>query len=216
LGANSSNVANLQASNALVWSRVEANSSNVANLQASNALVWTRVEANSSNVANLQVSNTLAWSNISNLHSNPLVKTSWDLPTLASGDLLYVENETKLTRLGIGATGTVLTSAGSEPTWQALAGGTMTFNNYHENGTNTGISNVQPGTTLSVGSNLFIQDTGTDVLYVNGNVYVRRDLIVLDTITASTIRSQRSFVKNTTVVVERPPSIRRITITQNP
>ena len=234
----SSNVTNLQVSNALVWSSVGnlqaanvfvsnnlanlmvsnmATWNNVANLMVSNTLAWSNLNTINSNLTNLNVSNALVWSNISNIRTNPLVKTSWDLPILASGDLLYAENESKLTRVGIGAVGTVLTSAGSAPTWQVpVGGGTTTFNNYRENGTNTGISNVQSETTLSVGSNLFIQDSGFDVLYVNGNVYIRKDLVVLDTITASTIRSRRSFVKNTTVIADRPPPIRRVTITQNP
>jgi len=37
-----------------------------------------------------------------------------------------------------------------------------------------GIANSTPGHDLSVGSNLWIEDTGSNVLYVNGNVYATR------------------------------------------
>ena len=37
-----------------------------------------------------------------------------------------------------------------------------------------GIANSSPGHDLSVGSNLWIEDTGSNVLYVNGNVYATR------------------------------------------
>jgi predicted XRE-type DNA-binding protein len=198
------NVENLQISNTLIWDLVLDTEANVENLQISNTLIWDLVFDTESNVKNLQTSNAIIWSNVQDLKSNTLIRTSGSIVSLNTGDILYAENADTLKTLPLGAVGTVLTAtAGGLPSWGSIPG-VQGFNNYYENGGNTGISNTQPATTLSVGSNLFVQDTGTDVLYVNGNVYVRKDITVLGTITTSFIRAQRSFVNRTTVVSERP------------
>ena len=198
------NVENLQNSNTLIWDLVLDTEANVENLQISNTLIWDLATKTEANVENLQTSNTLIWNELDDLKSNTIIRTSGGITSLTQGDLLYAEDADTLSKLPIGPEGTVLTtSTGGLPSWQAIPG-VQGFNNYHESGGNTGISNTQPATTLSVGSNLFVQDTGTDVLYVNGNIYVRKDITVLGTITTSFIRAQRSFVNRTTVVSERP------------
>jgi hypothetical protein len=198
------NVENLQNSNTLIWDLVLDTEANVENLQNSNTLIWDLVLDTESNVKNLQTSNAIIWSNVQDLKSNILIRTSGDIIGLNAGDLLYAEDTDTLKTLPVGPEGTVLTAtAGGLPSWGAIPG-IQGSANYHESGGNTGISNTQPATTLSVGSNLFVQDTGTDVLYVNGNIYVRKDITVLGTITTSFIRAQRSFVNRTTVVSERP------------
>jgi len=198
------NVTNLQTSNELIWDAVFDTNANVTNLQTSNELIWDEVFYMKSNVTNLQISNGLTWSNVQDLKSNTLIRTSGSIVSLNTGDILYAENADTLKTLPLGAEGTVLTaSASGLPSWGAIPG-IQGSANYTEIGGNTGISNTQPGTTLSVGSNLYIQDTGQDILYVNGNVYIRHDLVVVGTLTVSAIRCQRSFVNRTVVVSERP------------
>ena len=203
------NVINLQTSNELIWDVMFEAEANVINLQTSNELIWAVMFEAEANVINLQTSNELIWNEVDDLKSNTIIRTSGGITSLTQGDLLYAEDADTLSKLPIGAEGTILTtSTDGLPSWQAIPE-VQGFNNYYESGGNTGISNTQPGTTLSVGSNLYVQDTGQDVLYVNGNVYIRQDLIVANRITADTIRCRRSFVNETVVVAERPPVIIR-------
>ena len=51
---------------------------------------------------------------------------------------------------------------------------------------NVGIANSTPGHTLSVGSNLYVDDTGSNVLVVSGGVRVTGDLDVIGNVTAIT------------------------------
>jgi cytoskeletal protein CcmA (bactofilin family) len=50
---------------------------------------------------------------------------------------------------------------------------------------NVGISNLLPQHTVSVGSNLYIDDTGSNVLVVSGNVAVLRDMIIEGNLTVN-------------------------------
>ncbi len=50
---------------------------------------------------------------------------------------------------------------------------------------NIGISNLLPQHTVSVGSNLYIDDTGSNVLVVSGNVAVLRDMIIEGNLTVN-------------------------------
>ena len=209
------NITNLQTSNELIWDVMFEAEANVINLQTSNELIWDVMFEAEANVINLQTSNELIWNEVDDLKSNTIIRTSGGITSLTQGDLLYAEDADTLSKLPIGAEGTILTAnTDGRPSWQAIPE-VQGFNNYYESGGNTGISNTQPGTTLSVGSNLYIQDTGQDVLYVNGNVYIRQDLTVFGTITASAVRSQRSFVNRTVVVSERPPYTGFVQVTPN-
>jgi uncharacterized coiled-coil protein SlyX len=96
------------------------------------------------------------------------------------GDIIYVNGTNSLTKLGIGSSGQVLkVSAGGVPVWADESGGgggggtssqwtTVNTNEIYYDG-NVGIANTDPGHDLSVGSNLYVDDDGSNVLVVTGN-----------------------------------------------
>jgi hypothetical protein len=69
---------------------------------------------------------------------------------------------------------------------------------------NVGIGTSDVSKTLSVGSNVSIDDTGADKLAVTGNVYVSRNLTVADDIDVNRVHARNIFIKNVEVVAERP------------
>ena len=95
-----------------------------------------------------------------------------------AGDIIYADGANSLAKLGIGSQGQVLTVQGGLPAWVNATGGsggsgggqwtTVNTNEIHYNG-NVGIANSNPGHDLSVGSNLYVDDDGSNVLVVTGN-----------------------------------------------
>ena len=69
---------------------------------------------------------------------------------------------------------------------------------------NVGIGTTDVSKTLSIGSNVSIDDTGADKLAVTGNVYVSRNLTVADDIDVNRVHARNIFIKNVEVVAERP------------
>ena len=67
-----------------------------------------------------------------------------------------------------------------------------------------GIANTTPTHTLDIGSNVSVIDDGIDKLFIRGNCYVINDIISLGTVHADTLQARDAFIKNTTVVAERP------------
>ena len=96
----------------------------------------------------------------------------------AKGDLLYASATNTLANLAIGGTtGHVLkVSSDGIPEWAAETGGSGSgssqwtgTNEVYFDG-NVGIANTNPVYDLNVGSNLFVDDDGSNVLVVDGNV----------------------------------------------
>lgn len=96
-----------------------------------------------------------------------------------AGDIIYASGTNTLAKLGIGSQGQVLTVQSGLPAWVNATGGggggggtsqwtTVNTNEIHYNG-NVGIANSDPGHDLSVGSNLYVDDDGSNVLVVTGN-----------------------------------------------
>jgi hypothetical protein len=101
------------------------------------------------------------------------------LYTAAAGDIIYADGTNSLAKLSIGSANQVLTVQSGLPAWVNASGGggggggssqwtTVNTNEIHYNG-NVGIANADPGHDLSVGSNLFVDDDGSNVLVVTGN-----------------------------------------------
>ena len=101
------------------------------------------------------------------------------LYTAAAGDIIYADGTNSLAKLSIGSANQVLTVQGGLPAWVNPSGGgggggssqwtTVNTNEIHYSGGNVGIANADPGHDLSVGSNLFVDDDGSNVLVVTGN-----------------------------------------------
>ena len=103
------------------------------------------------------------------------------LYTATTGDIIVATGTDTLGKLGIGSSGQVLkvASSGTSLEWTSdLTGGggggsgggqwTGTTEIYFEG--NVGISNTDPGHDLSVGSNLYVDDDGSNVLVIDGNL----------------------------------------------
>lgn len=146
---------------------------------------------------------------IASLESNALMTSSSTLGTIQSGDLLYGAGIDSLSRLSIGSSGTVLTVVSGMPSWQAPSGGSL----WNQDGTKlyytggpVGIGNTEPLTTqtLQIGSNVAIEDTAINKVVITGNAYLSKSLTVVDDIDVNDVHARKFFVKNVTIVAERP------------
>ena len=188
-------------------SNLVANALRITNLESNlvaNALRITNLEsnlvANASRITNLETSNNLLW-------SQTIISNSATITTgFTKGDILYASVDNQLSKLALGTATHVLTVNGTSglPEWQVPTGGGSSFNNITENASNTGISNTSPQYTLQVGSNVVIDDIGSDVLWVGGTIYSTKDVEAFGTIRAEEMHMNKIFIRNTTIVAERP------------
>ena len=162
--------------------------------------------ANSERITNLETSNGLIWSQV-------IVSNSTTITTgFTKGDLLYASLDNQLSRLTLGTIeGHVLTANTTSglPEWRVPSGGGTALQNITEIGGNTGISNVDPQYTLQVGSNVIIDDVGSDVVYVRGNVYSTNEITSALSMRTNEMYINRLFIRNATVVSERPARLIR-------
>ena len=133
----------------------------------------------------------------------------------SAGDILYATSSTTtlstLTPVN-GDVGSFLKLGnGNIPEWATVSSSGGSYWTEHTNGTdvyyntgNVGISNTAPTHTLDIGSNVSVIDDGVDKLIIRGNVYSTNDIIALGTIHTDIIKAKDAFIKNTTVVAERP------------
>ena len=131
----------------------------------------------------------------------------------SAGDILYgTSSTTTLSKLtpGAGDVGSFLKlGTGNVPEWATVSssGGNYWTQNgsivYYNSG-NVGISNAAPTHTLDIGSNVSVIDDGVDKLVIRGNVYSTNDIIALGTVHTDILKAKDAFIKNTTVVAERP------------
>jgi hypothetical protein len=156
--------------------------------------------------------------------TQPVNRGGTELTSYAIGDILYASGTTTLSKLGIGLSGQVLTVYEGTVSWkpgtgnislnQAVNVSNSTSNVVQFTGADydtsfvtskkVGIANTAPTHTLDVGSNVSIIDDGIDKLVIRGNCYVINDIISLGTIHTDILKAKDAFIKNTTVVAERP------------
>jgi len=156
--------------------------------------------------------------------TQPVNRGGTDLTSYAIGDILYASGTTTLSKLPIGSANEVLTVSGGTVSWQPGTGNislnqTVNVSNSTSNvvqftgadydtsfvtSKKVGIANTAPTHTLDVGSNVSIIDDGIDKLVIRGNCYVINDIISLGTVHTDILKAKDAFIKNTTVVAERP------------
>jgi uncharacterized protein YeeX (DUF496 family) len=156
LSSNASRISNLETSNDYIWSNISIleNANNVQSGLITD--LRTDVDANDGRITNLETD--LA-----------------PIRTSTTGDIIYASATNTLNRLGIGSSGDVLSvSASGIPEWSSGGtGGVWSTNAEGEiyfTTSNVGIANADPGHELSVGSNLYVDDDGSNVLVVSGNI----------------------------------------------
>lgn len=184
----------------------------------------TDVDSNTLRIDNLELANTVQEglivdltsnltsnvTRISDLETATIVSSSSGITSVHTGDILYASSVNTLERLPIGTTGLVLKVDNGLPSWGSVGGAGSLWNQdvaklYYTGGP-VGIGNTAALTnqTLQVGSNVSISDTGADKLSVIGNVYVSRNLTVVDNINVNEVHTRKMFIKNVEVVSERP------------
>jgi hypothetical protein len=184
----------------------------------------TDVDSNTTRINNLELANTVQGGLIDDLTSNltsnvarisdletaTIVSSSSGITTVHTGDILYASGVNTLQRLAIGTTGLVLKVDNGLPSWGSVGGAGSLWSQdaaklYYTGGP-VGIGNTAALTnqTLQVGSNVSISDTGADKLSVSGNVYVSKNLTVVDNLNVNEVHTRKIFIKNVSVVSERP------------
>ena len=200
LTSNAGRITNLETSNVAIWSNHIANVTRIANLETNLNANSTRIGA----VTNDLISNALR---ITNLEDSAVAISPTSFNT---GDIVYASANDTWTTLPLSANdGYVLTAdiTTGLPKWKAQTGD---VSNYTTDGAFTGISNIAPFSTLNIGSNVVIDDTGADVLYVNGNVYNTGSILSSTSVTCPELYTTKIFIRNTEIVAERPPRIIRL------
>ena len=146
----------------------------------------------------------------------PIAKGGTGIPGgYSAGDILYgTSSTTTLSKLSpvTGDVGSFLKLGnGNVPEWATVSSSGGSYWTEHTNGNdvyyntgNVGISNAAPTHTLDIGSNVSVIDNGVDKLVIRGNVYSTNDIIALGTIHTDILKAKDAFIKNTTVVAERP------------
>jgi uncharacterized coiled-coil protein SlyX len=170
---------------------LSSNTSRISILESANNVqndlitdLRTDLSSNTSRISSLEDANTVQAGLISDLTSDlssndgRITNLETDLApirTSTTGDIIYASATNTLNRLGIGSSGDVLSvSAGGIPEWSSGGtGGVWSTNAEGEiyfTTSNVGIANADPGHELSVGSNLYVDDDGSNVLVVSGNI----------------------------------------------
>jgi len=180
--AKQSNVVSLEQSNTHIWSNLASNVVRIENLEASNTNIWSNL---ASNVARIQ-----------NLESNILIQSSGGISGFTTGDIMYASSTNTLTRLPIGAAAEVLTVSGGVPTWQAPTGGSGGGTLWSQNGSDIYFDTGYVG----IGTNSV--QSGYD-LTVEGNVYVSRNMKVIDEIDTYKMKASIFQMKVINVVAEQ-------------
>ena len=175
-----------------------SNVSRISDLEAANAvqesLINTAISTGQNNSYRLNI-----------LEFKRIITNTRSLNPIQRGDLLYAPSANTLERLPIGSTGQFLTVNNGAPTWSPLGGSSQWTgtNTIYFTG-NVGIGTTDVSKTLSVGSNVVIEDTANDKLTVTGNVYVSRALRAIDLVESYEVRANFFTVKNIDIRAERP------------
>ena len=211
--------------NVLVTGNVTASKFIGSGLELTGVALKTDLDDNVTRINNLELANTVQEGLIDDLTSNltsnsgrisaletaTIITSSSGITGVHTGDILYASGVNTLQRLAIGSTnGLVLKVDNGVPSWGTVGGAGSLWSQdvaklYYTGGP-VGIGNTAALTnqTLQIGSNVSINDTGADKLSVAGNVYVSRNLTVVDDINVNRVHARKIFIKNVEVVSERP------------
>jgi hypothetical protein len=190
-------------------SELTSNALRISNLEASNINIWSNLVDNVTRLSNVEVYMTSNVLRIQDIEDNKIVSGSSGITGFTTGDIIYANGANTLTKLGIGSASQILTVSGSTPAWVTAPVSSLwqesSGNLYYTAGNvGVGVGAETPTATLQVGSNVYMHDIGNDKLVVSGNVYVSRNLKVVDAIETFKITTSQLFVREVEVTAERP------------
>tara|TARA_B110000114_G_scaffold124806_1_gene130795 strand:+ start:2306 stop:3289 length:984 start_codon:yes stop_codon:yes gene_type:complete len=190
-------------------SELTSNALRISNLEASNINIWSNLVDNVTRLSNVEVYMTSNVLRIQDIEDNKIVSGSSGITGFTTGDIIYASGANTLTKLGIGSASQILTVSGSTPAWVTAPVSSLwqesSGNLYYTAGNvGVGVGAETPTATLQVGSNVYMHDIGNDKLQVTGNVYVSRNLKVVDAIETFKITTTQLFVREVEVTAERP------------
>ena len=190
-------------------SDLTSNALRVSNLEASNINIWSNLASNVTRIGLLETYVSSNVSRIQDIEDNKIVSSSGGIAGFTTGDIIYANSTTTLTNLGIGGSGQILTVSGNTPAWVNAPVSSLwqesNGNLYYTAGNvGIGLGAETPTATLQVGSNVHVHDTLNDKLQVTGNVYISRNLKVVDAIDTFKITATQLFVREVEVTAERP------------
>ena len=155
-------------------------------------------------------------SRIHNLETAVLISNSYNINSgFISGDIIYASANNTLNRFGIGSDNHVLKAVDGFPSWEPelIKDWSSDGNKIYYSKGPVGISNVNElGTqTLQIGSNVVIDDSAINTVLVSGNIYISKNLTVIDEISCNKITAAEQLsVKKQIISATRPPSERVI------
>lgn len=190
-------------------SDLTSNALRISNLEASNINIWSNLADNVTRLSNVEVYMTSNVIRIQDIEDNKIVSSSSGITGFTTGDIIYANGANTLTKLGIGSASQILAVSGSTPAWVTAPVSSLwqesNGNLYYTAGNvGVGLGAETPTATLQVGSNVHVHDTQNDKLQVTGNVYISRNLKVVDAIDTFKITATQLFVREVEVTAERP------------
>ena len=210
LASNSTRIGTVSTDLASNSTRIGTVSTDLASNSTRIGTVSTDLASNSTRIGTVSTDLVSNSTRITNLQNSTIISNSSGITNaFETGDLIYASSQNTLSNLSIGSLNQVLTVSSGIPTWAtpSSSGGsywTQNGNDVYYDGGNVGISNTAPTHTLDIGSNVAVIDDGVDKLVIRGNVYSTNDIISLGTIHTDILKAKDAFIKNTTVVAERP------------
>ena len=149
-------------------------------------------------------------SRISDLESATIISNSVSINSgFLAGDLIYASANNTLNRFSIGGANQVLKAVNGFPSWQPelIKDWSSDGNKLYYTKGPVGISNVNELTnqTLQIGSNVVINDSDINTVLVSGNIYVSKNLNVIDEISCNKITAAEDLIIKRIVIEANPP-----------
>lgn len=184
---------------------VTDNSSRVNSIEQTNAEMGINITSNSIRVSEME--SLAIISNSAGINSG-----------FVAGDLIYASGDNILNRFSIGGSDRVLKVVDGFPSWEPeLVKDWSSDGNklYYTKGP-VGISNVNELTTqtLQIGSNVVVNDSALNTVLVSGNIYISKNLTVIDEIFCNKVTAAQELIVKSTVVTSTQPSSTQVMITE--
>lgn len=191
-------------------SDLNSNVMRISSLEQSVSSNSHRVNILEQSTSNMEIDITSNSSRISDLESATIISNSVSINSgFLAGDLIYASANNTLNRFSIGGANQVLKAVNGFPSWQPELIKDWSSDGdklYYTKGP-VGISNVNELTnqTLQIGSNVVINDSDINTVLVSGNIYVSKNLNVIDEISCNKITAAEDLIIKRIVIEANPP-----------